>query len=427
MTARPTRRRALHLLGAASAGALAGVAAPALAQAPARVVVLGGGFGGAAAARSLRRLNPRLQVTLVTEAATFATCPFSNLVIAGLREMAQITFGYDALRAEGVEIALGRATAIEPAALVLADGSRLGFERLIAAPGITLRHDALPGGSAAVAEALPHAWQAGPQTLLLRDQLRALPQGGTVVIAPPDNPFRCPPGPYERASLIAHALHRNNPRARILIVDAKNSFSKKRLFTEAWQALYPGMITFVPFSDHGGLRMVDAKARRLETYFETFSADVINLIPPQQAAQIVVSAGLTGEGLWAEVDGATFESRVMPGVHVIGDAAIAGDMPKSGFAASVQGKACAEAVVALLAGQAPPVTTLMNTCYSLVGPDYGISVAGVYRADPDGGRLTSLPGTGGTSLAGPQPDLRRAEAAHAQSWYANITRELFSA
>jgi len=427
MNTRLTRRQTLGFAGAVLSVPM--LSAPALAQGSAHVVVIGGGFGGAAAARALRRIAPQIRVTLVTESAEFATCPFSNLVIAGLRELSEITFSYDALRAEGVEVWVDPAAALEPdrREVVLQSGDRLSYDRAIVSPGIDFVWGALPGGNPEMAATLPHAWKAGAQTLLLRDQIRAMPEGGTVIIAPPDNPFRCPPGPYERASLVAHYLSQHNPSAKVLIVDGKNQFSKQSLFMEGWEALYPGMISFVPFSDHGGLSGIDATARRIDTFFESFEADVINLIPPQSAASIVRNAGLTGSGLWCEIDGLTFESREAEHVHVIGDAAIVGDMPKSGFSASTQGKACAHAVAALLAQRAPERAYLMNTCYSLVGPDYGISVAGTYKSETGNNRLSSLPDSGGTSEPGDLPQLRRDEANYARGWYANITQELFGA
>ncbi|MXY35012.1 MAG: cytochrome C [Boseongicola sp. SB0676_bin_33] len=422
-----TRRQALGFAGAALTAPI--LATPARAKADARVVVIGGGFGGTAAARAMRRIMPEVAVTLVTDAPDFATCPFSNLVIGGLRDMSEIRFSYDALHNDGVEVRVDPAAALDPAGrnVTLQSGDRLPYDRAIVSPGIDFRYDALPGVGPEVADRLPHAWKAGAQTILLRDQIRSMPQGGTVIIAPPDNPFRCPPGPYERASLIASYLSRHNPAAKIVIIDGKDKFSKQGLFMEGWQALYPGMIDFVPFSDHGGLKAIDADARRIETYFGDFKGDVINLIPPQQAAAIVLDAGLGGSGLWCEIDGLTFEAREAAHVHVIGDAAIVGDMPKSGFAAATQGKACAHAVAALLEGRDPPRGILMNTCYSLVGPEYGISVAGVYRSAPDTNRLASLPGSGGTSAAGDLPELRRDEADYARGWYANLTQELFGA
>ena len=419
-----TRRQTLALSTTVMSGFLMG--APALAQGRARVVIVGGGFGGAAAARRLRRVDPDVDVTLVTEAAEFTTCPFSNLVIAGERTIESITFGYGALADEGIRIVVGRATAIDPAARLvrMEDGAALAFDRLVLSPGIEMKYDRVPGYSKALEEVMPHAWKAGAQTILLRDQLAALPQGGTVLIAVPNNPYRCPPGPYERASLMAHALSRTNPTAKIIILDAKDSFSKQSLFVQGWEALYPGMISYVPFADNGGILEVDGGEMTITTAFETFKGDVVNFVPPQSAPQFVQDAGLTGEGEWCTVDQATFESADVPGVHVLGDAAIVGDMPKSGFSAAVQGGVCAHVLAALLRDRVPERGVLLNTCYSLVSPGYGISVAGVYRVAEDG-HLKSVEGSGGTSPVEATPEFRAAEADHARSWYATLTTALF--
>ena len=422
-----TRRNAIRISTALLGAPF--LAAPARAQAAAHVAIVGGGFGGVSAARTLRRIAPDIQVTLIVDDDQFVTCPFSNMVIGGLRELSEISFSYDALVADGITVRVDPAIGIDAASRVISlrSGDSVTYERAIMSPGIDFRWDALPDVGPSTAETLPHAWKAGAQTILLRDQIRAMPQGGTVVIAPPDNPFRCPPGPYERASLIANYLSQFNPTAKIIIVDGKDKFSKQGLFMAGWDQLYPGMITFVPFSEHAGIKAIDPEGKRLSTFFEDFEADVINLIPPQRAADIAVDAGLTGSGHWCDIDGLTFESKEAENIHVLGDAAIVGDMPKSGFSATTQGKACAHAVAALLSDREPERAILMNTCYSLVGPDYGISVAGVYRSNSDDNRLSSLPGTGGTSEAGDLPDLRVDEAEFAKSWYANMTKELFGA
>lgn len=411
-----------HLI-ALSAGFLA---APAIAQGRSRVVVIGGGFGGAAAARALSRIAPQIEVTLIVETDRFTTCPFSNLVIAGELPLSQITFGYEGLAAAGVTIRRGPAVEIDAARRVvrLADGDELAFDRAIASPGIDLNFGAVPGYDEAAAAHMPHAWKAGAQTELLRDQLAAMPEGGTFVMSVPNNPYRCPPGPYERASLVAHFLKRSNPRAKIIILDGKDSFSKQSLFLEGWERLYPGMITHVPFAENGGVLGVDPLALEITTAFETFKGDVVNFIPPQRAAQVLLRSGLGGDGEWCQIDQRTFESVVAPNVHVLGDSAIVGDMPKSGFSAAAQGAVCAHVVAGLLHGAPVPQGVLLNTCYSLVGPDHGISVAGVYRLNPEG-RLTAVPGAGGNSPAGASDAFRQAEAGYARSWYANMTRQLF--
>src|SRR5438552_1121981 len=428
-SARPesvTRRTRRAFLSGAAAMSLAGQCpAPALAQGKARIVVLGGGFGGATCARALRRADSRFAVTLVKQDPTYTACPFSNAVIAGLRDIAAQRFGYDGLRAEGIAVAQDLATAVETRArrVTLRSGSALDYDRLVLAPGIAIRWGAPPGYDEAAAELMPHAWRAGEQTLLLRRQLEAMPDGGTVVISAPANPFRCPPGPYERASLIAYYLKQAKPRSKLILLDAKDSFSKQRLFQNAWQQLYPELIEWVSLSNGGKVTSVDAKTRTLVTDFATYKADVANVIPPHQAAGIARLAGVADSTGWCPIHPVTFESRLQPNIHVIGDAAIAGAMPKSAFAANAQAKVCADAVAALLHGDAPSPPKLINTCYSLVAPDYGISIAGVYH--PAGGQLADVEGAGGLSPADAPPDFRALEAAYAEAWFRTITAETF--
>ena len=418
------RRQAIALSSSFISGSL--LAVPAFAQGRARVVVVGGGFGGASAARTLKEVAPDIDVTLVVDKDSYTTCPFSNLVIAGEIPLSQITFGYDRLAAMGIEIRVGKAVEIDAARRVigLEDGSQLAFDRAIVSPGIDLKIGDTPGYDEAAAAVIPHAWQAGAQTELLRDQLAAMPEGGTFLMSVPNNPYRCPPGPYERASLVAYFLSRTNPTAKIIILDGKDTFSKQSLFEEGWARLYPGMITHVPFAENGGLIQVNPEAREVETAFETFKGDVLNFIPAQRAAAVLLRSGLGGEGEWCQIDQATFESPLAPGVHVLGDSAIVGDMPKSGFSASVQGAVCAHVVVALLRDQTPQTGILLNTCYSFLAPDYGISVAGVYRVTAEG-RLESVKDTGGTSPLGASDDDRHAAAGFARSWYANVTDHIF--
>jgi NADPH-dependent 2,4-dienoyl-CoA reductase/sulfur reductase-like enzyme len=404
------RRRAL--LGAAL------LAAPALARAAPQVVVIGGGFGGATAARALHRLG--MAVTLVEREATYLSCPFSNAVIAGLREMEAQRFGYDGLRREGIVVLHQAARTVEGRQVVLADGATLPFDRLVMAPGISLRPDAIPGLDT---EAMPHAWQAGPQTLLLRRQLEAMEDGGLVVLSAPANPYRCPPGPYERASLIAHYLKTRKPRSKLILLDEKDAFSKQKLFEEAWAALYPGLLEWVPLSAGGKVVEVDAAEQLVRTEFGEHRAAVASIIPPQAAGRIAQAAGLTDRSGWCPVDPVSFESRQRPGIHLIGDAIIAGAMPKSAFAANDQARVCAEAVAAMLRGEAPAPPKLINTCYSLVEPGYGISIAGVYQ--PANGLLADVPGAGGTSALGAPAAVRAAEAGYAEDWFRTITADAF--
>lgn len=416
------------MTGIARRTVLAGLAAtlsrPALAQGTrGRVVVIGGGFGGATAARVLHRAG--LAVTLVEPAEIYWACPFSNEVIAGLRPLSAQAFGYDGVRASGVTVARTSAEAIDGAArqVRLADGTTLDYDRLILSPGIALRFDALPGYDAAAAERMPHAWKAGAQTDLLTRQLAAMPDNGTVVLSVPANPYRCPPGPYERASLIAYFLKTRKPRAKLIVLDAKDTFSKQKLFESAWKALYPDTIEYVPLASGGQVTAVDASAMTIATDFETYKADVACIIPPQRAAPIAAAAGVADRSGWCPIDPVTFESRLVPRIHVVGDAAIAGAMPKSAFAANAQAKVCADAVIDLLAGRIPEPPKLINTCYSLVAPGYGISVAGVYH--PDKGVLADVEGAGGTSPVDAPKSVRKQEAAYAEDWYRTITTSVF--
>ncbi|HYD68615.1 FCSD flavin-binding domain-containing protein [Azospirillum sp.] len=407
----------LGLLGAAA------LPLPAFAQARARVVVVGGGFGGATCARALHRAG--LAVTLVEANPAYVACPLSNAVVAGLRDMDAQTFGYDTLRREGLAVVVERAVGIDPQGrtVTLEGGGRLPYDRLVLAPGIDLNFGAVPGYDEAAAVAMPHAWKAGPQTVLLRDRLRAMPDGGTVVMAVPANPYRCPPGPYERASLIAHYLKTHKPRSKLIVLDAKDVFSKQRLFQAAWAELYPGLIEWVPQSSGGTVTAVEPASGTLVTDFERHTADVANVIPPQRAGAIAVAAGVADRSGWCPIDPVSFESRLQPNIHVIGDAAIAGAMPKSAFSANAQARVCAAAVASLLRGEAPQLPKLINTCYSLVAPDYGISVAGVYRAAD--GRLVDVEGAGGTSPPDAAPAVRAQEAAYAEAWFRTVTADVF--
>ncbi|NNF96375.1 MAG: FAD-dependent oxidoreductase, partial [Halobacteria archaeon] len=268
-------------------------------------------------------------------------------------------------------------------------------------------------------------WQGGPQTTLLRDQLLAMPDGGVVILAAPDNPFRCPPGPYERASMIAHYLKQHKPKSKILILDAKDKFSKQPLFMQGWEALYPGMIEWVSGSQGGRIDEVDVTNRILQAELgDKHKGDVVNFIPPQKAGAIVHTAGLVNNDGWCPVDQRTFESSVHPGIHIIGDASIAGKMPKSGFAANSQGKVCAAAIVSAFSGTTMPEPSYVNTCYSLVAPDYGISVAAVYRYDKEKG-IYVVEGSGGVSPKDADADYREKEARYAAGWYDSITFDTF--
>ncbi len=415
-----TRRHFLKLSAAAGL-------APAVvsAQGRAKVVVIGGGFGGATAARTLKSLQPALEVTLVEPNPVYTSCPFSNAVLANLREIDRQQFGYDGIKSAGVTVAQTSASAVDAEAksVTLADGNRLSYDRLVMTPGIDFNWGAIAGYDEAAAQKMPHAWKAGDQTVLLRRQLQAMDDGGLVVMSAPANPFRCPPGPYERASLIAYWLKIWKPKSKLLLLDSKDAFSKQRLFQNGWAELYPGMIEWVPLSKGGKVTSVDPATLTLTTEFASHKAAVANVIPPQKAGAIAAQAGVADRTGWCPVEPVAFESTLRPGIHVLGDAAIMGGMPKSAFAANAQAKVCAAALVRLLAGDKPQDPILINTCYSLMAADYGISIAGVYR--PDKGQLTDIPGAGGSSPLVAVGGLRGQEALYASSWFRTITAETF--
>ncbi len=408
---------------------LAGLTLPSIVRAQAasaHVVVVGGGFGGATAARYLRLRAPGVRVTLVEPEPRFFTCPFSNLYLAGLRTWDSLGHGYDGLRAAGVEVIHARAEDVNASArtLRLSTGQTLRWDRLVLSPGVDMRWDALEGYDEAAARKAPHAWKAGAQTRLLRQQLEAMPDGGSFVMVIPDDPFRCPPGPYERAAMVAHYFKQHKPAAKILLLDAKDNFSKKGLFQQGWKALYGDMIEWVGLSDDGRVLRVDADALEVETAFGTrHKAAVLNVIPPQKAGFIAGRAGVADASGWVPVKAESFESRQVAGIYVLGDATIAAPMPKSGFAANTQGKVAAAAIAADLTGRERPAASYANTCYSLVGQDYGISVAGVYRALD--GKLVEVPGAGGVSPMDGAAAFRAAEARYGAAWYAAISADIW--
>ncbi|MCK1361852.1 NAD(P)/FAD-dependent oxidoreductase [Bradyrhizobium sp. 199] len=394
------------------------------AQSAGRIVVVGGGFGGAACARALKRADPRLQVTLIEPNKTFVSCPLSNAVIAGLRKMEAQQFGYDMLAAEGIAVVAQAATAIDTQkrSVTAADGTAFGYDRLVLSPGIDFHLEALPGYDAAASEKMPHAWKAGAQTLLLRKQLEAMADGGTVAIAIPANPSRCPPAPYERASLIAHYLKTHKPRSKVLILDAKDNFSQQRLFETAWKELYGDMIERVALSQGGRVTSVDPATMTIVTEFGNYTPDVANVIPPQRAGRIAEIAGAMDATGWCPIDPVSFESKLAPNIHVIGDACLGGGIPKSASAASSQGKACASAIVDLLAARAPEAPRLAGVCYNTVAPGYGFSLAGNYQ--PKGDIFAEVEG-GTTSPVDAPRDLRAREAAETERWFETITADTF--
>ena len=393
-----------------------------------KVVVVGGGAAGAVAAKQLRMADAGIEVTLIEANEHYYTCFMSNEVLGGGRELASLRHGYGGLADHGVRVVHARATGVDAEARTVTTdgGDRFGYDRLIVSPGISLKWGAIEGYDEAAAEAMPHAWLAGEQTALLRAQLEAMDDGGTFVICPPGNPFRCPPGPYERVCQVAHYFKTHKPKSKILVLDAKEKFSKMGLFTQGWERRYDGMITWVPGSEtDGGLAAVDAGAMRVTTRFgDAHGGDVINVIPPQEAGEIALAAGLADDSGWCPVRLDTFESKRVPNVHVIGDASIATGLPKSGYAANSEAKVCAAAVAALLHGEEPGTPSYVNTCYSLIAPDYGISVAAVYRLAEDGGKIAKV--AGGLTPSDASDELLAREVQYAYSWYNNIVADMFA-
>ena len=394
------------------------------AKAQQRVVVIGGGFAGATVAKYVKHFSANIDVTLVEPKKTYMTCPGSNWYLAGITDAKSITQDYSAMKNKhNVNVIHEMVENInaESKEVTLESGGVLGYDHLVVSPGIDFKYDMIEGYTPEVAATtMPHAYQAGPQTDLLHKQLREMKQGGTFVIAPPPNPFRCPPGPYERVSLVASFFKENNPTAKIVILDSKNKFSKFGLFKEGWEEQgYNDMITFVPAIEGGVVTKVDPKTMTVYSEYGNIKADVANIIPPQKAGKLAFTAGLVDDSGWCPVNQETFESMIHRDVYVVGDASIAGRMPKSGHSGSSQGKMCAAAIVSKINNWAMPRPKNTNTCYSLVSKDYGISVAAVYEMQD--GIIGKVKGAGGVSPMGADAGVRKMEANYARGWYKSIT------
>ncbi|MBT3059522.1 MAG: NAD(P)/FAD-dependent oxidoreductase, partial [Candidatus Thiodiazotropha sp. (ex Lucina pensylvanica)] len=330
----------------------------ALANSP-RVVIVGGGVGGSTAAKYLRKLNPDVKVTLIEAKKNYTSCFMSNEVLSGDRTIDSITFGYDGLKRHGVDIVIDRVTAIEPdkKQVATAESGRFDYDACVVSPGVDFKWEAIEGYNPEVAETIPHAWFAGSQTVTLRKQIESMPEGGRVIIVAPPNPFKCPPGPYERAAQIAMYCKHHKPKAKILILDPKDAFSKQGLFRQGWSKLYGfgtenAMIEWVGAAGGGTVEEIDPSTRTLQAEIEEFTADVINIIPPQKAGKVAYASGLV-EGDWCPVNKRTFESTLHPDIYVLGDASSAAKMPKSAYAANSQAKVAAAAIVAKFNGMDP--------------------------------------------------------------------------
>jgi len=407
------RRDFLKLAGAVSVAGCA-TATPS----KARVVVIGGGFGGATAAKYIRMWDPSIDVALVERDAGFVSCPISNLVLGGFTNMAEISRGYDGLRRHGVQVVRDEAVAIDAAkkTVRLARGGELAYERLIVSPGIDFNFAEVQGYEAAMQDgSVLHAWKAVPQTVALRRQLEEMRDGGLYILSVPLAPYRCPPGPYERASMVAAYFKQAKPRSKVLVLDANPDVtSKGGLFKRAWSDLYQGILEF-----RGNSRAVavDGKSRTVKLELEDVKGDVLNVLPPHRAGDIAAKSGLiTTNNRWCDVDWRTMESKAVKGVHVLGDATLsAPGMPKSGSMANNHAKIAAAAIVELLNGRAPQPLKIINTCYSFVSPKEGIRVSSVHQWDDGQGTLVPVKGAGGVSAARSE-----AEGTFAWNWARTI-------
>jgi sulfide dehydrogenase [flavocytochrome c] flavoprotein subunit len=427
------RRSFIKILGSASGVALAGCAgAPAVSSGSAaeimpktnrRVVVVGGGFGGTIAAKYVRMFDSSIEVVLIERNKQFISCPFSNFYIAGLtNDMSALTINYDKLAANhGIKMVYADVTAVDPAAkTVVTSAGTLKYDHLIMSPGIDFRTEEVEGYDERTPQVIPHAWKAGEQSTLLRNQLQAMPDGGKVIISMPLTPYRCPPGPYERSCLIAHYLKTHKPKSKLFLLDANpDVVSKKPLFTKAWNDYYKDIFEYVP-----GMKVtrVDVRDKNLVVEgIEDHKGDVVNFIPPQRAGSIAVKADLVGEDKkWCPVNPVTFESTKQKFIHVIGDSVIAGAMPKSGYSANSQAKVCAMNVVAMMNGKETTELSGINVCYSAISDHESVSIAAVYKVVE--GKIAAVPNSGGISPT--DFSLTKMEHIYGESWLKNILTEM---
>lgn len=449
------RRQLLQSAAAACTPALAaGLSLPGLASAqPAagHVVVIGGGVEGATAAKYLRLFNPAMRVTLIERHATYVRPCGSSEVLNGHANMASLSVSYDALRSRhGVDVLIDAVTGLDATRhqVLTASGQRVSYDRLIVSPGIELMYGAYEGYSEQVARtAMPSGWIPGEQTALLARQLQGMRQGGTFVLVAPPNPYRCPPGPYERAALMTEWFSKHNPSAKVIVVDPKDSFVTDETMMLGWNRLYgfdlpddyakrmapkvdikrhgkPGMLRWVRARDGGRVLKVDARRMRVETEGEVIQADVVNIVPPMRAGALARTLGLTDKTGWCPVDRPSFASTLLPDVHVIGDASIADAMPKSGFSANTQAKTTARAIVEQLAGRPVPEPVWENTCYALAGKDYGLFVADVFRIVD--GRIARINADERYLPLDATPTQIRLAARYQRAWLRTFTEDVFA-
>jgi len=420
-------------VAAAVAGASMSYGGFAIGGAKKKVVVVGGGVGGATAAKYIRMADSSIDVTIIEANKDYYTCFMSNEVIGGERSMDSIKFGYSGLKSHGVNVVHDMVTGIDSDKRVVktAGGQSFAYDRCIVSPGVDFKWEGIDGYDAKVAESTPHAWKAGSQTSTLRSQLEAMKDGGTFIITPPPNPFRCPPGPAERISQVAHYFKKHKPKSKILAFDSKGKFSKFGLFKGGWERHYGFDQSkmsggFIDYNLKDGVVAYDAASKTVTTQSgNKIKGDVVNIIPAQKAGKIAFAAGLTNDKGWCPINGKTFESTLQKNIHVVGDSCHGKPLPKSAYAANSEAKVCAAAVVAMLNGGKAPHPSYVNTCYSIIAPGDGISVAMVYNYDEAAGKIIKVKGSGGLTPGKFDAVLREREQQYAYSWFNNITSDVF--
>ncbi len=422
--AKVTRRQFGKILGTSAVACTIGMPSIALASAR-KVIVIGGGAGGATVAKYLAKdSNGALDVSLIEPSRRYYTCFFSNLYLGGFRDYESIGHSYGALAADyGVNVIHDWASAVDASArtVSLASGNKLKYDRLVIAPGIDFKFDSVPGFSIEAQDRMPHAYRSGTQAQLLKSQVLNMRQGGLFVMITPPNPYRCPPGPYERISMIAHQFKQKNPTAKIIIIDPKLKFAKQSLFKEGWDTHYPGMVTWNPTGLVGEIKNVNPDTMVIETEGETFKADAACVIPAQKAGSIAMKAGVT-DGDWAPIDPASMRSRADSNIYVLGDASVASAMPKSAFSANSQAKVAANAVRAELTDVSIPAAEYNNTCWSLISPDNSVKVGAAYKAGKDGIEAVSK----FISQTGEDSARRKTNYEDSVRWYSDISSDMFS-
>jgi NADPH-dependent 2,4-dienoyl-CoA reductase/sulfur reductase-like enzyme len=410
-------------MGTAAAATIAAPSVFAGAHGKPRVVVVGGGAGGATAARYVAKDSKgAIDVTLIEPTRSYYTCFFSNLYLGGFKDVEDIGHSYGKIAAAGVNVVHDWAVGVDRdnKTVSLAGGSSVPYDKLILSPGIDFVDGAVDGWDLSSQNAMPHSYKAGSQTELLKAQLASMPTGGVFAMVAPPNPYRCPPGPYERVSMIAHHFKMNNPTAKIIVADPKPKFSKMGLFQEGWANHYDGMIDWIGKDFGGGEVSVDPGAMTVAIDGETTKVDVCNVIPAMRAGGIAHQAGVT-EGNWAPVNAADMSSKVDPDIHVLGDSSQQGDMPKSGFSANSQAKVCANAVRGALTGSKVFPAKFSNTCWSLVATNDGIKVGATYEATEE--KIAKIEGF--VSKTGESAELRKATYEESEGWYSGITADMF--